>query len=104
MFCAFEGRPSILELPGTGRVVAEVDPEFLDLATAFVGSRFGQRAVVVVDVHCVADSCGYRVPEMALVGERPVLELFSRQRGLDGLREYREEHNRASIDGLPALP
>jgi hypothetical protein len=59
------------------------------------------RAVVVVDVERVSDSCGYGVPVMDLVGERDLLRLSAVKRGPDGLAAYRAERNAMSLDGLP---
>lgn len=107
MFCAFEGGPNIVRLHGTGRVVLREDPAF-DAAFAVFGEagtvrRPQARAVVLVDVTRVADSCGYAVPKMALVEERDVLDSWSRTRGPEKLVEYRAAKNAASLDGLPAL-
>jgi hypothetical protein len=67
-----------------------------------------RRAIVRVDVHRVADSCGYGVPLMSYEGERQHMDLSTAKRlrvhGPDALVRYQEEHNRSSIDGLPALP
>jgi hypothetical protein len=102
MFCAFDGRPRIVRLHGRGEAVQPGDPRFEELASRF-GDRPGVRSVVLVDVSRVADSCGYAVPRMDLVGDRDVLDLWAEKKGTDGLAAYRAEKNAASIDGLPAL-
>lgn len=102
MVCAFEGRPSIVRLHGRGRVVAAVDPEFAAWAERFP-EHPGARAVVVVEVTRVSDSCGFAVPLMQLVGERDVLDKANARKGEDGLAAYRAAKNRVSIDGLPAV-
>ncbi len=102
MACAFEGRPQIVRLHGRGRVVASADDDF----DAWLG-RFpehpGVRAVVVVEVDRVSDSCGFAVPLMQYVGERDVLDEVNARKGPEQLREYRVVKNRTSIDGLPAV-
>ena len=107
MFCAFDGGPNIVRLHGTGRVVRRDDPAFPDAVAVFGeagASRLPQaRAVIVVDIGRVSDSCGYAVPKMALVEERDVLDAWSRNRGQDKLDEYRAKWNTTSLDGLPAL-
>jgi len=111
MLCAFEGPPRILRLHGSGRVVPSHDPEFADLIerAEFEGSPVeeARRAVIVVEVERVADSCGYGVPLMSYEEERQHLELSSRKRlraeGPDALERYRAEKNAVSIDGLPAF-
>lgn len=108
MFCAFDGGPNIVRLHGTGRVVFREDPAFEQAIAAFgeagAARRPQARAVIVVDVARVSDSCGYAVPEMALVGERDVLDSWARNRGPDKLVAYRATKNATSLDGLPALP
>ena len=108
MFCAFDGGPNIVRLHGTGRVVPREDPAFEEAFAVFgeagATRRPQARAVIVVDVARVADSCGYAVPKMALVQERGVLDSWSRTRGPDKLVEYRATRNATSLDGLPALP
>ncbi len=51
----------------------------------------------------IADSCGYAVPVMDLVGERDVLARWAERKSREELAAYRVKHNSASIDGLPAL-
>jgi Pyridoxamine 5'-phosphate oxidase len=103
MFCAFTGPPKILRLYGSGRVVPLTDPEFDALTAAFPGRHPGTRAVVVVDVERVADSCGYAVPELALVGERDILDRANGRKSDQDLRHYRATKNATSIDSLPAF-
>jgi len=108
MFCAFDGGPNIVRLHGTGRIVFREDPAF-EAAVAVFGDAGAERrpqarAVIVVDVARVSDSCGYAVPKMALVEERDVLDSWARNRGPEKLVEYRAAKNTTSLDGLPALP
>lgn len=107
MFCAFDGRPQIVRLHGTGRPVLPGDDGF-DAALDGFGAageerRVYTRAVVVVDVARVADSCGYAVPRMALVEERPTLDTVWQSRDADAVARYKVEKNAASLDGLPGL-
>jgi Pyridoxamine 5'-phosphate oxidase len=102
MFCAFEGPPNVVRLHGHGRFVTLYDDGFEDLLALFAEGR-GARAVVVVDVERVSDSCGYGVPLMEYVGERDLLAPFMARKGADGLVAYRQKKNTQSIDGLPAF-
>ncbi len=61
------------------------------------------RAIIVVDLDRVADSCGYAVPVMELAAERDVLIRSAENKTADELAAYRAEKNAVSIDGLPAL-
>jgi predicted pyridoxine 5'-phosphate oxidase superfamily flavin-nucleotide-binding protein len=102
MFCAFDGPPNIVRLQGRGRVVSLYDDEYPRWAARFDDLR-GARAVIVVDVERVSDSCGYTVPLMEHVGERDLLQPFMDRKGTDGQADYRRLKNRTSIDGLPAF-
>lgn len=102
MFCAFEGPPNVLRLHGKGRVVGLHDPEFAEWAARFDDVP-GARAVIVVDVERVSDSCGYGVPFFEHRGERDLLPPHMDRKGPDGRARYRMEKNRFSVDGLPAF-
>jgi Pyridoxamine 5'-phosphate oxidase len=107
MFCSFDRRPTIVRLHGTGRAVRQGDPGF-DAALAGFGEaatsrRPYLRAVVVVDVTRVSDSCGYAVPRMELLEERETLDRGWRTRDDDRIARYHAEKNAASLDGLPGL-
>jgi predicted pyridoxine 5'-phosphate oxidase superfamily flavin-nucleotide-binding protein len=107
MFCSFDRRPTIVRLHGTGHAVRRDDPGF-DAALAGFGEaatsrRPYLRAVVVVDVVRVSDSCGYAVPRMELVEERETLDRVWRTRDDDRIARYHAEKNTASLDGLPGL-
>jgi hypothetical protein len=108
MFCAFDGRPNIIRLHGTGRLVPVGDPGFDDLLTRFGAAgelrRAYLRGVIVVDVTRVADSCGYAVPRMHLVEERETLDAVWQSRDDARIARYHAQRNATSIDGLPGLP
>jgi hypothetical protein len=120
MFCSFDRSPKILRLYGTGRVIRPEDPDWPHFAARFPGSgppgsgedededetgagRGNKRAIIVVELDRVADSCGYTVPLMDLVEERDLLTRWAERRSADDLVAYRVKHNSLSIDGLPAL-
>src|SRR5829696_5948363 len=75
MLCAFDGPPRILRLHGTGEVVLAGEPRFAEVMERWGFEPFevpqSHRAVIVVHVDRVADSCGYGVPLMEYAGERP---------------------------------
>ena len=56
MFCAFEGKPNIVRLYGSGRHVQPGDPEFDDLIVRFP-DRSGVRSIVVADIDRTPTSC-----------------------------------------------
>ncbi len=102
MFCAFAGPPLILRLYGTGEVIAAGHSDFADLAELFQ-DRMNTRSVIRVSVSRIADSCGFGVPVYDFVKERDQLERWAERKGAAGVAEYVREHNRASIDEIPAL-
>jgi len=102
MFCAFQGPPNILRLYGRGRVVEPTNADFAGLQAHFPVYE-STRSIIVVEVARVSESCGYGVPLMRHEGERPQLHAWARKQGPEGLKDYRREKNRASIDGLRGL-
>jgi hypothetical protein len=102
MFCSFQRRSRILRLQGKGRVVRPDAEEFTTLAPHFNIAHPGLRSVIVVDVHRIADSCGFTVPYMELIGERPVLDKVQATRTPEDWVP-RRARNTTSLDGLPAL-
>jgi len=102
MFCAFQGAPDIFRLYGHGRVVQPHAEEFLALANLFPAFE-SLRSIIVVELTRVTDSCGYGVPLFKYEGERSQLQAWAHKRGPEGLKAYRQEKNRQSIDGLPGL-
>jgi predicted pyridoxine 5'-phosphate oxidase superfamily flavin-nucleotide-binding protein len=111
MLCAFEGPPRIMRFHGRGTVVFPDETRYAELIErcAFDDPSIpeARRAVIVVDVTRVSDSCGYGVPLMSFEGTRDHHELSSRKKlrvmGRDGYAEYRRTKNRESLDGLPAV-
>jgi hypothetical protein len=121
MFCSFDHTPKILRLYGTGRVVRPADAEFAGLAGHFPAAQPGasgdaaghgavlgassasHRAIIVVAIDRIADSCGYAVPVMELAQERELLDRWTSKKSAEELAAYRVEKNSVSIDGLPAL-
>ncbi len=111
MLCAFEGPPRIVRFHGTGRVVRWDDPEFdawiERCAFADLSIPEARRAVVVVDVHRVSDSCGYGVPLMSFEGLREHHARHSakqlRVQGEEGYFARKLTKNSRSLDGLPAV-
>jgi hypothetical protein len=102
MFCAFEGKPNIVRLYGRARAIPWDHPDAAAFHARFPSFE-GARSVVDVTVHRVATSCGYGVPVLRYEAERSQLLEWAGRKDADGLREYRREHNTASIDALPAL-
>jgi hypothetical protein len=110
MMCAFEGPPRILRLHGKGEVVLSSDPRFEDLIARCkledAGRVEARRAVVIVRVQRISDSCGYGVPLMKPNGRRTQMTAWCDKKlrdGPDALVAYQERKNATSLDGLPAI-
>ena len=111
MLCAFEGPPRILRLHGRGQVHTPLSVDFDQLLArcefAEPTVAAARRAVIVVDVRRVADSCGYGVPLMTFDRLRPHQDAWAEKKvrvgGDAALRDYQREKNARSLDGLPAV-
>ncbi|HEX8352103.1 MAG TPA: pyridoxamine 5'-phosphate oxidase family protein [Pyrinomonadaceae bacterium] len=102
MMCSFSERPLILRLYGRGRVVHPGDGEWDGLRGHFPVPGFpGERQIVILEVESAQTSCGFAVPVYELKEERQTLAEWTLKKGDDGIRKYRREKNRVSIDGLP---
>ncbi len=101
MFCAFEGPARIVRLYGRGDNVFPGDAEWDALRAHFGDYR--ARNIVRIRIDHIADSCGFGVPHMELVGQRTRLTEWVDARSDAELAAYRAKHNRVSIDGLPAI-
>jgi hypothetical protein len=102
MACAFAGAPRISRIYGTGTVHELGSPGFDELMPNFPALP-GRRAIIDVAVDRVTTSCGYAVPMMDLVSDRDRLLDWARQKGDDGLVDYRGSKNARSIDDLPGF-
>lgn len=100
MFCAYDGPPNILRLYGIGRTIVPGSDEWNVFAPHF-SLHLATRQIIVADIHKVQTSCGYSVPLYSYEGERDQMDKWADSKGELGLKIYREEKNRISIDGLP---
>jgi Pyridoxamine 5'-phosphate oxidase len=102
MFASFDRRPRIVRLHGYGTVALPGDPAYDEVVVPHPAHP-STRAVIVVDVKRVSDSCGHGMPVMELAGERGLLRLAAEKKGPEGMAAYRGMNNATSIDGLPGL-
>jgi predicted pyridoxine 5'-phosphate oxidase superfamily flavin-nucleotide-binding protein len=100
MWCAFEGRPTILRLYGTAAVYHPRDAEWIDWLALFPALP-GARQVIVVEVDLVQTSCGMAVPLLDFQGERNDLNHSMEKRGPEQVQQYWQDRNARSIDGKP---
>ena len=99
MFCSFEKKPLILRLYGKAKIYHERDPEFHDYISHFPITP-GSRQIIELDVDLVQTSCGYGVPFMDFVEERPTLRQWGENKGDEKIRKYWTDKNTESIDGF----
>jgi hypothetical protein len=61
------------------------------------------RAIIRTKVSRISDSCGFAVPFFDYQGQRDLLDKWAEAKGDAKLKEYRQEKNARSIDGLSAI-
>lgn len=100
MFNSFDDAPLILRLYGKGVLVMPGDAEWTALYPLFPPIP-GARQIVLLTIDSLQTSCGFGVPRFEYSGERDDLVNWASKKGEAGLRQYRADKNRISIDGLP---
>jgi hypothetical protein len=99
MFCAFEGPPSILRLYGQGYTVLPNSPDW-DSFNSLFEQIPGTRQIIVADIERVQTSCGFAVPLYEYQGQRQTLVNWAIKKGTEGIKDYQQQKNVVSIDGL----
>lgn len=100
MFCAFDGKPLILRIYGSAKVIHKNDSEWNDLFPLFKPLP-GARQIFDIAISLVQTSCGMAVPYFSYVGDRELLSDWAAEKGDEDLKRYWEEENQVSIDGIP---
>ena len=100
MFCSFEEKPMILRLYGQGEIISLKSERGHQLKSMF-SSIPGERQIIVLKVESVQTSCGFGVPVYEFKEERKTLIDWAVKKGKSGLKEYQQQKNLQSIDGLP---
>lgn len=100
MFCAFDRAALIFRIYGRGRAVLPQDDGWAALH-AWFDPLPGTRQIFVVHIDQVQTSCGYAVPQMELVRDRPTLsKLHAKTSDAERLGWW-QANDATSIDGLP---
>ncbi len=99
MMCAFEGKPNILRIYGTGYSIYPSDPNW-DLRIQLFPDLPGVRQIVDITIESVQDSCGFAVPFYDFKSQRDQLTKWATHKGEEGVKKYWSEKNTKSIDGL----
>lgn len=99
MFCAFNGKPTILRLYGTASVIHQNDKEWNELFPLF-DPLPGARQIFDLNIDLVQTSCGMAVPYFDYQGEREQLNNWAEKKGDAGIENYWREKNSKTIDGI----
>lgn len=102
MFCAFEGSPKILRIYDHGEVIEKSNPRFNSLKSKFPNYK-GARAIIIIKIKRVADSCGFGIPVYHFQQQRDTLINWAKSKGGKGIKSYQKEHNKQSLDKLKGL-
>ena len=100
MFCSYEGAPNILRLYGKGKEIKEGDTSWNELISLFPKTP-GTRQIFDITIETAQTSCGMSIPFFEYKGERNELNDWAEERGKEGIKQYWEDKNQTSIDGLP---
>lgn len=102
MFNSYTRNALIMRLYGTGKFHAPDSARFNELMGLFDAAT-GIRQIFTIQIDNLQTSCGYAVPIYDGVKERQTLSKWAEKKGEQGLKDYFEERNRISIDGLPTM-
>ena len=100
MFCAFEGAPNILRLYGKGKEIKKGDSTWNDLIPLFPETP-GTRQIFDITIESAQTSSGMSIPFFDYKSERNELNDWAAEKGKKGIKQYWEDKNQISIDGLP---
>ncbi|MFT4550267.1 MAG: hypothetical protein ACI8XO_002168 [Verrucomicrobiales bacterium] len=103
MMCAFEGPPKIFRFYGRGEAFLAGSDRYKELLPKF-GQLPGARSIIHIELDRIIDSCGYSIPLYEHAGDRDVLSKWADAKGEQGVRDYQQEKNRTSLDGLEGMP
>ncbi len=100
MFCSFDENPLILRLYGRGEVISSKIDRFNTLHSLFPNIP-GERQIILLNIESVQTSCGFGVPVYEFKEDRETLIDWAAKKGESGIKQYQQENNLESIDGLP---
>jgi len=99
MWCSFEGKPLILRCYGISKTYHERDEGF-DEFNGLFPEHVGAMQIFEIEVETVQTSCGYAVPLLDINADRDILDKWTNNRGRDGIKDYWQEKNLTSLDGV----
>jgi hypothetical protein len=98
MWTAFEGKPLILRLYGSAKIISPNDKDWQKLYANFKPLA-GARQIFDVQIDLVQTSCGMGTPFFDYVEQREQLNEWAKNKGEQGIKDYWDEKNSISIDG-----
>ena len=101
MLCSFSQQPLILRLYGEGEVITRQHNQWEDNIKQF-DLLPGTRQIILLHIESVQTSCGFSIPYYQYQGERDTLLEWANKKGEHGIRQYWQDKNETSIDGLPS--
>ena len=85
MWCSFAKQALILRVYGNAKCILPSDDAWSDYA-ALMPEHLGARQFFVMDIEVAQTSCGWAVPEMQLIKERPTLSKFAQNLGVEKIQ------------------
>lgn len=102
MFNSYSRNPLIMRLYGRGKSHAPGSARFKELMALFEEAP-GIRQIFTIKIDSLQTSCGFGVPIYEGAEERQTLYKWTEKKDKQGLKDYFNEKNLVSIDGLPAV-
>ena len=102
MFNSFTRAALIMKLYGTGKSHAPGSARFNELMALYEDAP-GIRQIFTIKINSLQTSCGFGVPIYESVEQRQTLNKWINSKDEQGLKDYFNEKNRISIDGLPTV-
>ena len=99
MMCSFDKQPLIFRMYGKGNVINQYSDEWTEWKTHF-DDYPGTRQIIMLKINKIQTSCGYAVPTTEHFTERNTLVKWAEKKGDDGIKQYWEDKNLISMDGL----
>lgn len=102
MFNSYSRNALIMRLYGTGKSHAPGNPRFTKLMKLYENAP-GIRQIFTIKIDNLQTSCGYGVPIYESMQERKTLTKWAEKKSAQEIKEYFNNKNRVSIDGLPSV-
>ncbi len=100
MFCSFEKVPNILRLYGKGKEIKPNDEAWKEVVSLFPQTP-GARQIFDITIESTQTSCGMSIPFFEFKSDRNDLNNWATEQGEEKIKQYWEDRNQTSIDGLP---